>query len=54
MKYAVNMGLGALIYVPSFITFGGDVQNVIWGDKQTHNQEEDHTSILYEIRLKVS
>jgi hypothetical protein len=29
MKYAVEMGSGALIYVPSFIKIGSSIQNLI-------------------------
>jgi hypothetical protein len=32
MKYAVEMGSGAMIYVPSFIKFGSAVQNLIGVD----------------------
>jgi hypothetical protein len=30
------MGSGAVIYVPSFIKIGSDVQKLIGGDTQTH------------------
>jgi hypothetical protein len=36
MKYAVEMGLGALIYIPSFIKIGSGIQTLIGGD--THTQ----------------
>jgi hypothetical protein len=29
MKYAVEMGSGAMIYIPSFIKIGSDVQKLI-------------------------
>jgi hypothetical protein len=29
MKYAVQMGLGAMIYIPSFIKIGSDIQKLI-------------------------
>jgi hypothetical protein len=29
MKYVVKMGTGAMIYVPSFIKIGSDVQKLI-------------------------
>jgi hypothetical protein len=38
MKYAVEMGSGAMIYIPSFIKFGSGVQKLIGGgggDTQT-------------------
>jgi hypothetical protein len=35
MKYAVEMGLGAVIYIPSFIKIGSGIQKLIEGDWQT-------------------
>jgi hypothetical protein len=32
MKYAVEMGLGAMIYIPSFIKIGSSIQKLITGD----------------------
>jgi hypothetical protein len=32
MKYAVEMGSGAVIYVPSFIKIGSGVQKLMGGD----------------------
>jgi hypothetical protein len=34
-SYAVEMGSGAVIYVPSFIKIGSGVQKSIAGDAQT-------------------
>jgi hypothetical protein len=31
MKYAVEMGSGAMIYIPSFIKIGSSIQKLIWG-----------------------
>jgi hypothetical protein len=31
MKYAVEMGLGAMIYLPSFIKIGSGIQKLIRG-----------------------
>jgi hypothetical protein len=31
MKYAVEMGSGAMIYVPSFIKIDATIQKLIWG-----------------------
>jgi hypothetical protein len=42
MKYADEMGSGAMINVPSFISFGSDVQNLM-GDTQTDRQTDTHT-----------
>jgi hypothetical protein len=38
MKYAVDMGSGAVICVPSFINIGSSVQKLIGGDTQTHTR----------------
>jgi hypothetical protein len=35
MKYAVEMGSGAMIYTSSFIKFGSAIQKFIRGDTQT-------------------
>jgi hypothetical protein len=32
MKYAVEMGLGAMIYKPNFIKIGSGTQKLIGGD----------------------
>jgi hypothetical protein len=31
MEYGVEMGSGAVIYVPSFIKTGSGIQKLIWG-----------------------
>jgi hypothetical protein len=31
MKYVVEMGSGAMIYIPSFIKIGAGIQKLIWG-----------------------
>jgi hypothetical protein len=36
MKYAVEMGSGAMIYIPSFIKTGSGIQKLIARDTQTH------------------
>jgi tetrahydrodipicolinate N-succinyltransferase len=36
MKYAVEMGPGAVIYTPSFINIGSGIQKLTRGDTQTH------------------
>jgi hypothetical protein len=30
MKYAVEIGSGAMIYIPSFIKFGSGIQKLVW------------------------
>jgi hypothetical protein len=51
MKYAVEMGSGAMIYIPSFIKIGSGIQKFI-GDTQTHRQHGDliNLILLFEIR----
>jgi hypothetical protein len=37
MNYAVEMGSGAMIYIPSFIKTGSDIEKLMgWEDSQTH------------------
>jgi hypothetical protein len=46
MKYAIEMGSGAMIYVPSFIKIGSGIQKLIGGDTQTHRQERERISLI--------
>jgi hypothetical protein len=46
MKYAVEMGLGVMIYIPSFIKIGSGIQKLIVG---IHRQHGDLISVLGEI-----
>jgi hypothetical protein len=46
MKYAVEMGSGAMIYIASFIRTGSSIQKLIGGDSQTHRQHGDSISLL--------
>jgi hypothetical protein len=43
MKYAVEMGSGAMIYIPSFIKIGSALQKLMGGggDTQTHRQQHE-------------
>jgi hypothetical protein len=38
MKYAVEMGSGAMIYIPSSIKIGSAIQKLVGGDTQTDTQ----------------
>jgi hypothetical protein len=44
MKYAVEMGSGAMIYIPSFIKIGLSIQKVMerweFGDSQKHRHTD--------------
>jgi hypothetical protein len=37
MKYAVEMGSGAMIHVPSFINIGSGIQTLIGGNSHTYS-----------------
>jgi hypothetical protein len=50
MKYAVEMGSCAMIYVPSFIKIGSGIQKLTGG---IHRQDKDRISLLSEIRFKI-
>jgi hypothetical protein len=41
MKYAVEMGSSAVIYIPSFMKIGSDMRKLMVevGDSQTHSVE---------------
>jgi hypothetical protein len=45
IKYAVEMGSGAVMYIPSFINIGSTIQKLM-GDTQTHRQHGDHIRLL--------
>jgi hypothetical protein len=36
MMYAVEMGPGAMIYIPSFITIGSGIQKLMGGGGEIH------------------
>jgi hypothetical protein len=44
MKYAVKMGSGAMIYIPSFIKIGSGIKKLIEGG--TDRQHGDFISLL--------
>jgi hypothetical protein len=46
MKYAVEMGSGAMMYIPDFINIGLGIQKLIGGDSRTHGQHGDCISLL--------
>jgi hypothetical protein len=35
MTYAAEMGLDAMIYIPSFIKIGSGIQKLVWGKEYT-------------------
>jgi hypothetical protein len=46
LRYAVEMGSGVMIYIPSFVKIGSDIHKLIWGDTQTHRQDGDRINLL--------
>jgi hypothetical protein len=50
MKYDVEMGPGAMIYIPSFIKIGSGIQKLIWID----NRDTDNLiSLLYFFKVRI-
>jgi hypothetical protein len=54
MKYTVETGSGAMIYLPSFIKIGSSIQKLIWGVTWTLRQHDDRISLLLFFRNEVS
>jgi hypothetical protein len=46
MKYGVEMGSGAMIYISSFIKISSGIQKLI--GEETHRQHGDRISLLLE------
>jgi hypothetical protein len=46
MNYAVEMGLGAMIYI-IFMKIGTGIQKLIGRDTQAHRQQGDLISVLF-------
>jgi hypothetical protein len=46
MKYAIEMGSGAIIYIPSFIKISSAIQNFMGRNTRTHRQHGDRISLL--------
>jgi hypothetical protein len=40
LKYAVEMGSGAIVYIPSFIKIGSGIQKFIRRDTHTYTQAD--------------
>jgi hypothetical protein len=52
MKYAVEMGSDATMYVPSFIQTGSGIQTFIKWDTQTHREHGDFISLILFFRIR--
>jgi hypothetical protein len=47
MKYAVELGSGAMMYIPSFIKIGSGIRKLMGkGDSQTDGEHGDRISLL--------
>jgi hypothetical protein len=46
MKYAVELGSGAIIHIPSCIKIGSGIQKLMRWDSQTDRQCDDLISLL--------
>jgi hypothetical protein len=46
MTYDIALGLGAMIYIPSFMKIRSGIQKLIGRDSQTHRQHVDPISVL--------
>jgi hypothetical protein len=45
MQYAIEMGSGVMIYIPSLIKIGSGIQKLTGWDIQTHRQQGDNISV---------
>jgi hypothetical protein len=54
MKYTVQVGSVAMIYIPSFIKNFSGIQKLMMGDSQTHRQHDDLISLLLLLQTKES
>jgi hypothetical protein len=43
MKYAVEMGTGVMIFMPSFIRIGSGIQKMMWWGEFTDRQTDRQT-----------
>jgi hypothetical protein len=46
MKYAIEMGLDAVLYMPSLIKIGSDIQNLIGGGGHAYGEHSDFICLL--------
>jgi hypothetical protein len=52
MECAVEIGSGAMVYIPSFIKIRSAIQKLIGGDTQTYRQHGDRISLLLFLQNK--
>jgi hypothetical protein len=53
MQYAVEMGSGAIIYIPSFIQIGSGIQKLLEGIQKHREQGDFISPLLFFKRRKV-
>jgi hypothetical protein len=54
MKYATEMGLGAMIYIPGFIKTGSGILKLMGEEGLTHRHHGDCTNVLEFFQNKES
>jgi hypothetical protein len=52
MKYAAEMGSGAMIYIPNFVKIGSGIRKLIEGVSQTHWQHGDRVTLLLFFKIR--
>jgi hypothetical protein len=52
MKYAVEIGSGAIICVPSFIKIDSAIRQLIGGDTQTCRQHGERISLFFFLKIR--
>jgi hypothetical protein len=52
MKYAVELGSGAIMYIPNFRNTDSGIQKLIPQDMQTYRQHSDLISLLYFFKIR--
>jgi hypothetical protein len=54
MKYAAEMGSGGMVYIPSFIKIGSDIQTLLGGSTniQTHRQRGDCLDLVSFFKIR--
>jgi hypothetical protein len=51
IKYAVKMGSGVMICIPSFIKIGSGIQKLMGSEIHRHRRNRDRISLLQKSRL---
>jgi hypothetical protein len=51
--YAVEMGSGGMVYIPSFIEMSSGIEKLILGDAQTHSMVMQKSTFFFSKIRKV-